>query len=93
MQPNEQPSPSAAATTDAVFQQGSPVAAAPATAGPAPAAPPGVEELAAADSTILLVPPPPSEGQRPADAAPPHLGDYVRELGQEYQEQQDQGRL
>jgi hypothetical protein len=103
MKPSDPSNPAVEATTDAVFQEGSPIPAIPAPdpaagATSRPNSPPAstseVEEFAQVDPTILLVPPPIPEGQPPAPAggAAP-LGDYVRELGEEFQKQQDEGKL
>jgi hypothetical protein len=105
MQPDDSSSPPTTATTDAVFSEGSPV---PAGAGSGPPVPAGAlagpvpttavaleeaeEQAPAVDPAVLQVSTPPTPVPPPAGAAP-HLGDYVRELGEEFQDQQDEGRL
>jgi hypothetical protein len=95
------------ATTDAVFQEGSPVAPQPASGLPAivpspplptptdiPTLDPADAQVAPVDPAVLLVPTPPvGQPIGGVPAAPPKLDDYVRELGREYQEQQNEGRL
>jgi hypothetical protein len=87
MSANDQPDPAA---TDAVFEKGTPVVAPrdqPAQVTvpvPAPAQPD--EQAPPVDPAVLLVPP-------TVEPAAPPIRDYVRELGQEFQEQQDEGKL
>jgi len=78
------------AATDAVFEEGTPITAPPdrtarATGTARGAAEPD-EQAAPVDPAVLLVPP-------TVKRADPPVRDYVRELGQEFQEQQDEGKL
>jgi hypothetical protein len=107
MQPDDPSSPPVTATTDAVFSEGSPVPAGAGSGPPMPVAPltgpvpttavaleEAEEQAPPVDPAVLQVPSPPAPAAPAAGAdSAPHLGDYVRELGQEFQDQQDEGRL
>ena len=53
------------------------------------------EEEAVSDAAFLQgpVPPPAAPDEEPTLPASSPLGDYVRELGQEFQDQEDEGKL
>ena len=83
MDPKDKPKPEVAAS-DALFQKGALPALAPETPAPDPnAAPAPLPEE-------IQVPPP--EPPSPVSTTPP-LGDYVRELKQEFDQQQEEGKL
>src|SRR5687768_5811142 len=88
------------AATDAVFEEGTPVEADDVTPGAPPdqaAAPQILGGEAVADPEVSPekgTPDAAREASPPqAGDLPPAVGDYVRELGQEFQEQEEEGKL
>ncbi len=101
MRPSNPSDQAARAAIDAVFEKEVPVVATPpgedsahsagAVAGPVEPD----EQAPPADPAVLFLPPgPPPQIQPPpaADDKSP-VSDYVRELGKEYREQQEEGKL
>jgi hypothetical protein len=101
VKPNDQPSEATTATIDAVFEKGTPVVEVPpatpiasAAAGLAPAQ--SDEQPPPTDPAVLFLPrgaPPQIQPPAPPAGTKAQVGDYVRELGQEYQEQQEEGKV